>query len=72
MMNQSTVPQPPTLDSSQLFSVRLWQERDEHDRTIVRGKAQHVLSGETYYFEDWRMLDEFLAEQMQALAERAM
>lgn len=41
---------------SQLFSVRLWREELDEGRTEMRGKVQHVLSGEAYYFRDWATL----------------
>ena len=39
-----------------LFAVRLWVERLAPDRTEVRGRVQHVLSGEARYFRTWQEL----------------
>ena len=41
---------------SHLFTVRLWQEELGNGQTEVRGKVQHVSSGEVRYFRDWPML----------------
>jgi hypothetical protein len=46
---------------SHLFMVRLWSEEVE-DRKGWQGRVQHVLSGETRTFEDWRMLISLLLE----------
>ena len=39
-----------------LFTVRLWLENMGSDSAEVRGRVQHVLSGEVYYFRTWREL----------------
>lgn len=51
---------------SHLFMVRLWHGSMEKDRIEIRGKVQHVLSGEVQYFRDWVVLEEFMAAQMDA------
>lgn len=42
-----------------LFTVRVWIEQVAHDRTEVRGRVQHVLSGEVGYFRTWLALANF-------------
>ncbi len=49
---------------SHLFTVRVWREPAKRDRTEIRGKAQHVLTGEVHYFHDWAALGAFVATQM--------
>jgi hypothetical protein len=51
-------------ESTQLFSVRLWFVTQEDGHGVLQGRAQHVLSGETYHFEAWDALREFLDEQL--------
>jgi hypothetical protein len=43
-----------------LFTVRLWIEQVANDQTEVRGRVQHVLSGEVSYFRTWPQLASFL------------
>ncbi len=38
---------------SLLFTIRLWPEQMETGIVQWRGKVQHVLSGEAFYFGDW-------------------
>lgn len=45
---------------SHLFTVRLWQEELGNGQTELRGKVQHVSSGESRYFRDWPTLITFL------------
>jgi hypothetical protein len=47
---------------SELFNVRVWREDLGAGRIEWRGKVEHVLSGETRYFRDWRVLLDFLQE----------
>ncbi|MCX8061201.1 MAG: hypothetical protein N3D16_01325 [Anaerolineales bacterium] len=47
---------------STLFTVRVWQEELGEGQSEWRGKAQHVLSGETRYFRDWQILVAFIVE----------
>jgi hypothetical protein len=49
---------------SHLFTVRLRLERVGDDPARWRGKAQHVLSGETCYFQDWPKLIDFLLKHL--------
>lgn len=47
-----------------LFTVRVWRERVGDERTEMRGKVQHVLTGETRYFRDWQTLQAFVAAEL--------
>ena len=58
-------------DTSQFFLVRLWADNlDSQSRSGdgeengVRGKVQHVLSGEAESFNDWLALTEVLKSMM--------
>ena len=44
---------------SQLFMVRIWEEELGNGQTELRGKVQHVTSGEARYFRDWTTLVSF-------------
>lgn len=46
---------PPT----HLFTVRLWIEPDARDGPEMRGRVQHVPSGEVIYFRTWADLVTF-------------
>ena len=45
-----------------LFTVRLWQAETDPGKRGIRGKVQHVLSGEVRYFSDWCALQAFLVK----------
>ena len=54
-------------DTSQFFLVRLWADNPDSETRMgddkenpVRGKVQHVLSGEAESFNDWPSLTEAL------------
>lgn len=47
-----------------LFTVRVWRERVGNERTEIRGKVQHVLTGETRYFRDWQTLRAFVTAEL--------
>lgn len=51
-------------DPSQLFRIRLWSEALDDDRHEVRGKVQHVVSGEARHFREWTALHAFLLERL--------
>ena len=53
--------------SSHLFTVRLWAEQLGSGQTEIRGKVQHVLSGETYYFRHWSALLIYLTTKVSEL-----
>lgn len=48
-------------NASALFTLRIWQVR-EGGKMEWRGRIQHVLSGEVYYFRSWQMLIERLTK----------
>lgn len=43
-----------------LFNVRLWNEPVTPDRAEVRGRVQHVLSGDVRYFRTWQEFTSFV------------
>jgi hypothetical protein len=47
-----------------LFTVRLWVEQVARDRTEIRGRVQHVLSGEVGYFRTWPQLANFFEARL--------
>lgn len=46
----------PRPASSHLFTLRLWRAEAGDGQTEWRGKLQHVLSGESRYFQNWPAL----------------
>jgi len=52
--------------SSDLFTIRLWQEDLGDGQMEWRGKVQHVTSGEARYFRDWPTLIAFLLALLSA------
>jgi hypothetical protein len=55
---------PPARSHSQLFTVRVWSEIDDGGQPAWRFKVQHVLSGETRFFNDRQDLMEFLVSYL--------
>jgi hypothetical protein len=53
---------------TQLFTVRLWLEPYGDNQQEMRMQVQHVLSGETRYFQDWPMLVTYLLAKLQPRA----
>ncbi|NJN84558.1 MAG: hypothetical protein HC802_21250 [Caldilineaceae bacterium] len=47
-----------------LFTVRLWCEAKSDGQQEIRGKVQHVLTGEVEFFREWSALEEFLAARV--------
>lgn len=39
--------------SSHLFTLRIWEEKDEDGTTRWRGKIHHISSEEVHYFIGW-------------------
>ncbi len=56
----------PELDTSELFTLRVWREVLGDGQTEWRGRVQHVLSGEIRYFHGWPMLIDRLSEMLPA------
>jgi len=50
-----------------LFTVRLWIAPVAVDRTEIRGRVQHVLTGEAIYFRTWPELLAFLEARLAEL-----
>ena len=53
------------MEDSHLFTLRMWQESLGNGQVDLRGKIQHVNSGETRYFRDWQTMQAFVEELMQ-------
>ena len=49
---------------AQLFMLRMWCEDLGEGRSEWRGKVQHVISGDAYYFRDWQTLIVRLQEML--------
>jgi hypothetical protein len=41
---------------SELFTLRVWREALGNGQIEWRGRIQHVLSGQVYYFRNWQAL----------------
>jgi len=50
---------------SHLFLIRYWSEEVGNQKEL-RGRVQHVLSGEAHTFHDWHMLIDLLQEMAEA------
>jgi hypothetical protein len=50
---------------SHLFSVRLWVEHISDGATEIRGRVQHVLSGDVHYFRTLSALSAFMLAKVQ-------
>lgn len=64
----------PGKPHSHLFTVRVWQEDLGQGHLEWRGKVQHVMSGEVFYFREWQDLIvrlKSLLEQQEHLPVRA-
>lgn len=55
-----------------LFTVRLWVESTEQDRTEVRGQVQRVLGGDLCYFRTWQELIDFFEDSLREVEKSAM
>jgi hypothetical protein len=53
-----------------LFTLRLWLEPVAVDRAEMRGRVQHVLSGEAIYFRTWPELSAFVEAMVAELEAR--
>lgn len=63
-MDQDNSIEQSSDDRSHLFTVRLWREPMKSGRKEIRGKVQHVLSGEVQYFRGWVAMKAFMVEQI--------
>ena len=52
---------------SYLFTVKVWREPMDENRTEIRYQARHVLSGETRGFRDGALLIAFLQTKLDEL-----
>ncbi|RIK35591.1 MAG: hypothetical protein DCC55_29865 [Chloroflexi bacterium] len=50
-----------------LFTLRLWVEPVAADQAEIRGRVQHVLTGEALYFRTWPALLAFVEEKLAEL-----
>ena len=55
------------LQRSHLFTLRLWTEAQGESQVEYRGRVQHVLSGERWFFHDWATLVEYLEAKIKEL-----
>jgi len=49
-----------------LFTLRAWVEDVGDGRSEIRGKIDHILTGETIYFREWSSLLVFLQRKAEA------
>lgn len=47
-------------DLSHLFTLRVWIEDLGENKSELRGRIQHVLTGQSRYFRDWSSVRDFL------------
>ena len=62
-MNDDQTDAIPDAMRTHLFTVRLWHSSPAAGGEI-RGRAQHVLTGEVIYFRDWAALEAFMTAQL--------
>ena len=62
-MNDDQTDVMPDARRTHLFTVRLWHSSPEAGGEI-RGRAQHVLTGEVIYFRDWADMEAFMTAQL--------
>ena len=60
MNPQSETSSQASFAHSQLFTVRVWQEKGDGDQAVWRVKVTHVMSGKTCYFDGWPILVDIL------------
>ena len=65
MEHENLSPQSSDRRSHRL-TVRVWRKPENRDRSEIRGKVQHVLTGEVHYPRDWAVLGAFVSTQMDA------
>ena len=47
-------------EQTHLFTVRIWRELLDDERREIRGRVEHVPSGEWRHFRSWKDLRAFL------------
>lgn len=52
--------EPAGLPRSHLFTIRVWEEPIDAQRSEWRGRVQLVTNGEVRYFRDWATLSPLL------------
>ena len=62
-MNDDQTDAIPDARRTHLFTVRLWHSSPAAGGEI-RGRAQHVLTGEVIYFRDWVDMEAFMTAQL--------
>lgn len=65
------MPSKPPHQPSQLFTIRLWAEALGDEKQEIRGKVQHVVSGEARHFRDWITLETFLMAWLKTQEQQA-
>jgi hypothetical protein len=63
--------QPTHKNQTHFFTLRLWAERVTCEKSEIRFKVQHVLSGEVRYFRDWSMLIAYVMSIVETEADEA-
>jgi hypothetical protein len=61
------LPADRSLRRTHLFTLRLWVEPLAADHAEIRGRVQHVLTGEALYFRTWPALLAFVEERLAEL-----
>ena len=62
-MNDDQTDAIPDAMRTHLFTVRLWHSSPAAGGEI-RGRAQHVLTGEVIYFRHWTDMEAFMTAQL--------
>ena len=68
-MNHNLSSTQPPSSQTQLFTVRLCRVPTGNNQLEIRGKVQHVLSGEVEYFQEWQALETFMATQVEKVTD---
>ena len=55
---------PSRSPSTNLFTLRLWQEPLGDDRCEWRGEVKHLLTGEVRYFRRWEEIATLVPEML--------
>jgi len=60
-MGRPTQPSAAVPGKSQLFIVRIWKESEQAKTQRWRGSAEHVPSGQRFYFSSLADLNDFIS-----------